>query len=158
MPLEPQLVTKTYSPSEVNVVWFGIPFTGFANDTFISLSRANDLVTETDGIDSVGLTVNPNKRGEIEVTLMQNSVTHSLLGEVASLFENASVLERDQYITTMLVTDFSGSVLYKAENAYIKNYPTSELSGNDQTPKTWTFGCERLIPITATNVITGGIF
>lgn len=130
----------SYSPKDVHISFDGVSITGFAPDTFVSLRRNSPLLGETVGAaGELSLTKNADRTGEIEITLMQTASSNLILSGLALATENGGS------ITTgvLLILDPSGSVLATALNAYIKSFPDVEL-GAEQSPKTWTFGCEIL--------------
>lgn len=131
---------RDYSPSAVSMTWGAIGFTGFGEDTFITVSRNEDNSNNTVGADgSVGITVNANKSGTVEVTLMQTSPTHRYL----SAIQLAQDADDTVFRANMTVKDPSGGFLCKVQNAHILTPPEVSL-GSDQNEKTWTFFAERI--------------
>lgn len=130
-----------YSPKDVVVSWNGINITGFAEDSFIRLSRNSDLVERVVGAGGdVSLTKIADRTGTVEIELMQTSPTNALLSAFAVAQESIVGLDG---ISNFSIVDPSGSVLAVAINAWLEAYPDVDL-GSGQTSRTWTFGCERL--------------
>ncbi len=129
-----------FSPQQVGISWGGVPFTGYAEDTFVTVSRNTDNTTASVGADgSVGITKNADKTGTIEVTLMQTSETHRILSAIQLTQDQTDQL----YRANMTVTDPSGGFIAKMFNVHIQTPPEVSL-GSDQNPKTWTFYAERI--------------
>lgn len=131
---------RDYSPSAVGMSWGAIQFTGYAEDTFVVVSRNEDNSTNTVGADgSVGITVNANKSGTCEVTLMQTSPTHRYLSAIQATQDQQDTVFR----ANMTITDPSGGFLCKMQAVHIMTPPEVSL-GSDQNEKTWTFFAERI--------------
>lgn len=140
-----RVVLKDYAPSKVSVNWGGIPFKGFAEDTFIQCARATENTNSSTGADgSVGITVSADKTGTIEVTLMQNSPTNRILSAIQADQDLNDTLLRANFT----IADPSGGTLVKAFAAHIQSPPDVTL-GAEQNEKTWTFFVERMIYVDA---------
>lgn len=134
-------VLANFSPAQVGINWGGIPFTGFAADTFITVSRNSpNSNTEVGADGSVGHTVVADKTGTIEVTLMQTSVTHRYLSAIQLAQDSSG----DLYRANMTVVDPSGGFICKAIGVHIQEPPEVSLGG-DQNEKTWTLFADRLL-------------
>jgi len=133
---------RSYSPKDVIVTVNGIPLTGYAPDTFISISRNAELVEEEVGSDgSLSLTKVADKTGEITIMLQQTSPTNTALSAAALVQEYAT----DEIIPMVItILDPSGSVLAAATNSYFKSYPSMDV-GASQNAREWMFGCEDLV-------------
>lgn len=133
---------RSYSPKDVIVSINGIPLTGYAPDTFVSISRNAELVEEEVGSDgSLSLTKIADKTGEITIMLQQTSPTNTALSAAALVQEYAT-----DEIVPMVITilDPSGSILCAATNSYFKSYPSMDV-GSSQNAREWIFGCEDLV-------------
>lgn len=135
-------VLYDFIPESTSINWGGINFTGFAEDTFITVNRNSANTNSSVGADgSVGLTKIADKTGTIEVTLMQTSSTHRYLSAVQA----AQDVEDAQLVrANMSITDPSGGFICIAQGVHIMQAPEVAL-GSDQNPKSWTFFAERLI-------------
>ena len=133
---------NSYSPKNVNVSFQGVAITGFAPDSFIRISRNEDVLKETVGsAGNLALTHNADKTGTIEIELMQTSESNIALSAILFGFEfDTGIIPVGQIV----IQDPSGSNLTLANNAYIKVSPEIDL-GADQSSRTWVFGCEELV-------------
>jgi hypothetical protein len=132
---------SVWSPKDVNIAWNVLgAITGFADDTFVVLSRNTDMTEETVGADgTLATTRNADRTGSIAITLMQTAESNILLSAVANAQEKAT-----KFLTGALtITDPSGSVLAVATGAYLKAMPEVTL-GSGQNSKEWMFFCEGL--------------
>ena len=79
-----------YDPKAVNAVFAGIPITGYADGTFITVEQNNDSFSLTVGAAGEGCRAKSNdKSARITFTLLQSSVTNALL----SAKHNADLLD-----------------------------------------------------------------
>jgi hypothetical protein len=135
-------VLADFIPESTAINWAGIDMTGFAPDTYITVSRNSPNSNSSVGADgSVGLTKVADKTGTVEVTLMQTSATHRYLSAVqaAQDVDDANLVRGN-----MSIIDPSGGFICIAQGVHIMQPPEVSL-GSDQNPKTWTFFAERLI-------------
>lgn len=78
----------TYNPKKVILTVLGLPIIGFAEDTFIKVSRNEDLFSVEVGADgNVTRVMNANKTGRFEITLQQSSPSNSALYAQVNLDE-----------------------------------------------------------------------
>lgn len=115
---------KTYDPKQVQIIVGGIPLSGFADGSFVTVARAEDAWTMTVGADGEGTrSKSNNKSGQITVVLMQSSQSNQYLSNLilADEINNAGL------VPTM-VKDGSGSSLYMAEQSYVKKAPDSDFA------------------------------
>lgn len=132
---------KTYAPKDVTVAWNNIAITGFAEDSFLRLEWAEDIVSEKVGSDgTLALTKSANQTGSVEIELMATAKSNIFLGaiEKAQRLQTASIA-----FSNFEISDPSGNALAVAKNAYLKTRPSIDL-GSDQNSKVWVFGCEYL--------------
>ena len=131
---------QSYAPKDVRISFNGIPITGVAPDTFITLRRSEPVLMKTVGAHGeLSLTFNADRTGEIDIELMQTSPSNRTLNVAMQLQENL----RQPTIGVLMIQDPSGSILAIAKNAFIMEYPEVELA-KDQTSRKWMFGCEEL--------------
>jgi hypothetical protein len=75
---------KTYDPSQVSVIVGGQTLEGYAPDTFVEVSRDNDMWEKTTGCDGITARSKKNdKTGKIVVTLMHTSPSNDYLSALA---------------------------------------------------------------------------
>ena len=131
---------RSYAPKDVVVSWNGIPITGFAAGTFITMKRSTESKKKTVGSQGdVCLTMSADKTGEIELTLMQTAPSNNLLSAALHAEEKLKV----PTVGVLMISDPSGSMLALSKNAFLMSFPNSDL-GDDATDRTWMFGCEDL--------------
>jgi hypothetical protein len=137
---------KTYDPKKIIIDWGGISFTGYAKDTFVKIGRISDqFMSEAGASGEVARALNADKRGMMEVTLIQTSVTNDALSTQLIVDENTG-----NGALPLLVTDLRGTTLFSARNAWIKKYAESEY-GQTVAGRAWTFETDEL------EVFVGGV-
>jgi hypothetical protein len=140
---------QSYAPKDVVVSFNGIPITGFAEGTMITLKRSGDVIKKKVGAQGdVCLTMSADRTGEIEMTLMGTAPANGIL----ALALNAQELLRVPSVGVLLVSDPSGQQLAIAKNAFFIGFPDIEMADED-TSKTWRFGCENLAYGTAVGFV-----
>jgi hypothetical protein len=130
---------KTYDPAQVQVIFAGIPITGFADGSFVKVYRHNPMWSTKVGADGEGARAKSNdKSGAVEVTLMQSSSSNDLLSAQAKLDE----LSGDG-VGPAMVKDASGTTLHSAESAWIEKPADSEF-GKETGDRTWIIQTDNL--------------
>jgi hypothetical protein len=113
---------QTYDPKKVHVFFNGIPVTGYAKDTFITIERKEDAYKPYVGCDGRYTRAKVNDHSaEIKIKLVQDSPTNDLLSAVAILDE-----QTDMGSGVFLMTDLAGATVAKATDAWIQKMPTVE--------------------------------
>lgn len=132
MAVLPNVLVGTYDPKQVIVTVGGVPISGYAEDTFISIKRSNGaLYSKKHGADG---SVERIKRNSfdftVELTLQQTSNSNLVLDGImnADLAANAPVI--------LAVADLSGNSLFSAASAWISEDPDMDL-GSDTTSRKW---------------------
>ena len=132
----------TFASGDVNVSWDGVPFEGHAPDSFITVVRNSDVTDEEVGADGqLSVSSLVDKTGTVTLTLQQQSITNNILAAILAGQER----DYDVYYGNMVISDPSGGVMVRIENAHIKSTPELDI-GNTATGKTrqWTFFAERI--------------
>lgn len=136
---------KTYNPADVVIVVAGIPISGFADGTFLSIGRNNPSFTDGTGADGEGFRSKSNdKSGTATLTLLQTSASNALLSALAALDEASG-----DGIGPLLVKDNSGTSLYSAQTAWIEKPADSEFA-REKSDREWVIKTDLL------NVFVGG--
>lgn len=141
----------TYDPKSVNITWAARAFgaynlVGLDQDSFITLTRNNQLTTRTVGAKGESsITRIADRTGTVSISLIQTSPSNIWLGTVSNSMEVASYSDFENYVGDILITDPSGSVLCWAKGAVLQSNPEVTLGGTDQNSRTWEFNCEELI-------------
>ena len=79
------MTAKTYSPADVAVIYGGAIISGFANGTFITVSRDEDAFMKSVGADGeVCRSRNANRSGSITLTLLQSSASNDVMSAFAA--------------------------------------------------------------------------
>lgn len=148
------MALPTYASNKVSVAWSGIPFEGFAPDSFVSLNMNTDITDEEVGADGqLSISVNPDQTGTITVVLQKNSPTNIALSSILQTQKSNGGI----YTAGMSVVDPSGSALAKADGAHIKTSPEMTFSSSAAgTSYTWVFFCEKLDFLSTPEGVLGG--
>lgn len=126
------MALHTYDPKKVQVLLGGVPIGGFADGTFVTLSRSNDAFTKHSGADGDLTRVKQNDRsGECAITLSQSSASNDYLSGVAI----ADELTNDG-VLPLLIKDLSGNSLFASGFAWIRKVPDSSF-GKDIENREW---------------------
>lgn len=131
-----------FASGEVKVSWDGVPFEGFAPDSFITVARNTDVTDEEVGADGqLSVSAMVDKTGTVTLTLQQNSITNNILAGILSAQEE----NNDVVYGNITISDPSGAVIVNVYNAHIKTPPEIDI-GNKATGKTrqWVFFAERV--------------
>jgi len=137
---------RTYDPASVSVLIGGVPISGFADGTFISVERNNpkfQMVSGADGI--VSRSKSNDKTGTMTLTLAQTSPSNDVLEGIAALDELSST-----GIVPVMVKDNSGRSVHFAGNAWIQQDPTAEF-GKELSNREWTFDLADYVPFNGGN-------
>ena len=115
---------RTYDPANVIVSIGGTPMSGYADGTFINVSRDENAFTKVTGADGeVGRSKSNNRSGSLTLTLMQTSMSNDILSAIALLDEvsNAGVVP-------VLVKEIGTDTILMAGEGWIQKMPSYEAS------------------------------
>ena len=125
---------RTYDPSQVIIVFSGIPISGFADGSFLTVEQNEDSFVLQVGTDGEGTRSKTNNRsGRVTFTLMQSSLANDLLQAQHTL---DLLSPSGDGIGPLLIKDNSGRSLFSAEKAWIVRAPTGEF-GREATSREW---------------------
>ena len=128
------MAVKTYDPREVIVTFGGIPLTGFADGTFITVSRASERFTKAVGADGeVARSRNNDNTHEVTLTLIQTSPSNNYLSIIARVDKIMNM-----GVKALSITDLSGSTLFFWNEAWINNDPDVEFN-KEIGDRAWVF-------------------
>lgn len=139
------MAVKTYNPAEVALVVAGVPVSGYADGTFISIARDNPSWTSGTGSDGEGWRAKSNDRsGTCTITLLQTSAANDALSALSAIDELSS-----GGVGPLLLADKSGRSLYAAETCWIEKPADAEFA-REASSREWVIKTDRL------NVFVGG--
>lgn len=127
---------KAYDPSEVSVIVNGNTITGFADGTFVEVSRDTDFSTDVAGADGeVARAVQNDKRGNIVITLLQTSLGNAILSDIYQQQEDKKISS-----FASLVKNSSGADLHTAKDSWVLKPANAPFSKGIET-REWTIRC-----------------
>lgn len=133
------MATKTYSPDQVTVVVNGVILTGYADGTFITVSRDEDSFMKKVGADGeVARTANANRSGTLVLTLLQSSSGNDALSAMLLADETSR-----SGIGAIIIKDNSGTTIAAGADAWIKKLANAEF-GKELGSREWTIDVGRL--------------
>jgi hypothetical protein len=128
--------TKTYDPALVVVTLGPYLLSGFAEGTFIKVSRDEDAFTDKTGTDGeTARARNKNRAGEVELTFLQTSASNDILSGLAQAGELTGT-----DVLPLLIKDLLGTTLVSALNAWPKKIADVE-EAKEITDRAWTLRC-----------------
>lgn len=108
-----------YSPDQVDIVFKGIPITGFADGTFVEIEREVDTFTKKVGsLGDVARTKSLNKSGKITITVMDTHPVNDALAGVLSDDE-----QDGSGIGAFTMKDRAGLTIAQATDAWCMRVP-----------------------------------
>lgn len=139
---------KTYDPNDVSVVAFGIPITGYADGTFVSVEFNEDSFSLTVGTDGDACRAKTsNKSARMTITLLQSSLANDLLSAVHAL---DILTPSGDGIGPFLMKDNSGRTLFAAEKCWITKMPTTTFSREAES-REWVLETDAMIAFAGGN-------
>lgn len=134
-------VLKTYYPDEVALIAVGLPISGFAPGSFISIEKNEEAFSLQIGADSEGCRTRTNNfSGRITFTLQQSSALNDALSAIHNIDMRSP--SGDGVLPSM-IKDNSGRTLVEAETSWIVKHPTVEFS-NEATDREWIIESDNL--------------
>lgn len=131
---------KTYDPKQVHVIVNGRSLTGFADGTFVKVSRDEDTFKLQVGADGEACRTKSNNRsGTYELTLQQSSEGNKILSDIALADETSN-----SGVVAVMVKDGSGNSLHTSESAWVQK-PSDAEYGKDAGSRTWVLRTDDLV-------------
>lgn len=130
----PDLTVRSYDPKQVVVTFGPTVLTGYAEGTFIKISRNGNAFEKSRGADGGVDRVNKNALDySVALTLKQTSPINAILAGLllADQISNSGTLP-------LVVKDLGGATLFTAAQAWIAKDPDQEFS-DSLTTREWTF-------------------
>jgi hypothetical protein len=133
---------KNYDPAANVLVFAGIPISGFADGTYVSVEQNEDSYALTVGADGEGCRSKTNNRSaRVTVTLMQSSLSNDLL----SALHNVDLASpAGDGIGPFLMKDLTGTTVMAAEKAWLVRFPTSSYARDPET-REWIIETDHMI-------------
>ena len=133
------MALKEYDPGQVQLSFFGVIVTGFADGTMITVERDEKTWTKKVGAD-----------GEVARTRVRNSsgkITFTLMSTSSSNAELAALIIIDEFsgagVGPALVKDNSGIDLHAAAEAWLSGPPPAEY-GDESSDREYELDCADL--------------
>lgn len=138
----------TYDPAEVSLVAAGVPISGFAPGTFITVEYNEDAYSLTVGSagDACRARTN-NNSARITFTLLQSSISNPLLSAAHTLDR---LTPAGDGVLPSGIKDNSGTTLIAAESSWIVKYANVEFS-NEVTNREWVIETDYLNTLVGSN-------
>lgn len=145
----PNLMER-YDPSKVIVTFAGYPLTGYADGTFVTVSRNEDSFTLYVGSDGeTARARNQNKSGTVVLTLKMTSQANDYLSLRLKLDETGGA-----GVGAIAVTDLLGRTRAFAAQAWVRKPADAEF-GKEIGEREWTFECASLELLVGGNLPLG---
>ncbi len=126
---------KIYDPENVDVIYAGVPLSGFAEDTFVTIEAEADDWFEVDGVDG-DLTRSKNMAQKYKVTfhLLSSSKSNAHLSALRALDVSET---GGAGVSPIMIRDRNGTSLFVADKAWIMKPPTATY-GKQASAREWT--------------------
>ena len=145
------MYVRTYDPKQVNILIGGIPISGYADGTFVTVARDEDAFTKVSGADGiVSRAKTNNTMGTMTLTLAQTSPSNDALSAFATIDEISNV-----GVVPILVKDNSGRSIHFAANAWVKKMPDSGYA-KEVGNREWIFDLADYSPFVGGNATYDG--
>lgn len=132
------MAVRTYDPKMVIITIGGVPMTGYADGTFVSVERASDSFTKVTGADGMVTRSKSNdKSGQITLTLKQSSPSNDVLSGFAALDEMSNT-----GVFPVSITDLSGHTLLFMPSAWIRK-PANVEFGKELSTREWVLDFDK---------------
>lgn len=124
----------TYNPKKNIIIYGAKQLTGFAEDDMITIKPLGDGMQIFSGADGeVGRSIDPNSTYEVTVSLATFSKSNDYLSNCFNKDRKTG-----NNMLPLIIKDLSGSTLFFAKQAWIKNFPESK-RGRKISNQDWTF-------------------
>jgi len=131
---------KQYDPAKVAIILGGHIVTGFADGSFVTVTRTNDQWNHKSGSDGEEMRSKTNDfRGEMTLTLMQSSSSNTFI----QALKTADDISGDGGVPLLVKDNSSDGTLASSEYVWVKKDPDL-VRGREDNNTEWTFSCKRL--------------
>lgn len=125
---------NTYDPKQLIIVFGGVPITGYADGTFVTVTPNAERFTKVVGADGeVTRTKSNDFTHEVTITLKQSSLSNDYLSTImnADRLSNLGKLP-------LQIKDINGTTLWNWSQAWIRQPPDSEFA-KELGERAWIF-------------------
>lgn len=125
--------TRTYVAKQVLIAAGNHSVTGYADDSFITITKNGDGITKKVGCDGeVVRAIDPDNSYQVKISLLQTSPSNAF-------FQQRFILDYDTGEGTfpLLIKDLKGGVVFSAEAAWVIK-PADRTYGRDSNNREWT--------------------
>lgn len=134
---------STYDPKDLTISVNGSILSGFSDDV-VTVERAEDQVADTVGADGeVMRTLTNDRRGNIQISLLQTSASNLVLSALANADEQTG-----GSVFPVLIQDNRGNDIHAAAEAWIQKQPQA-IYNKSNSPRVWTIRCADLRMVVA---------
>lgn len=128
------ILVRTYDPKMVTISFLGQTLSGFADGTFITITRSGNLFNKKKGAAGDVERINTNALDfSVELTLQQTAASNQVLSGLANADSVGNV-----GVGPLQVKDLNGDTLFLAPQAWIAKDPDVTY-GDDTNGRTWLF-------------------
>ena len=115
---------KNYDPKKFIITFGGIPATGFADGTFISVTSPSQTFTKIVGADGeVARAKGNDNTNEVTITLLQTSLTNDYFSSIHKIDKATN-----QGKLILAIVDLEGTTIMSWSQAWIRQLPDTERS------------------------------
>ena len=142
----------TYASEDVQIIVGGVPMSGLADGTFVSVSRDEQAFTKVTGADgSTSRAKSANRAGTITITLKQTSPSNDVLSGYMIADEQGG-----NGIVPIMVKDTGGRTLHYSSASWVQQLPDNDF-GKEINEREWIMDCARIDSFVGGNAqVTGG--
>ena len=133
------MAVKTYDPKKVILLMGGVRLSGFADGTFVEVTRDEDSFTKKVGADGeTARARSNNKGGSIKITLLQTSPSNAVLSAYLAADESTN-----EGVKPVTVKDLSQVNTFFSASGWIKKPADAKYSKEIET-REWTIDVANL--------------
>lgn len=135
-------LTGTWDASELNVIIGVIPLSGLSDGDSVTARRTTDFYVSRAGMKgSVARARQTDKRGQVEVHLLQTSEANDLLSALCNL---DSLTVDGKAVFPITIADLSGRTVISAGQAWLLNIGDVSFNASAVNERVYTFECADL--------------
>lgn len=135
-------LTGTWDASELNVIIGVIPLSGLSDGDSVTARRSADFYTSRAGMKGgVGRARQTDKRGQIEIHLLQTSDANDQLSALCNL---DSLTVDGKALFPITIADLSGRTVISAGQAWLMNIGDVSFNSAQVNERVYTFECAAL--------------